>query len=121
MPDPRHVLGHRAEMATARWLTSHGWQVLARRWRDRAGELDLVCRDPDGWLVAVEVKLRRSGRAGSALEAVDHRRLARMRAALAAYARDSGRGWPALRLDLVTLEPAAGGWRLQHRRGVGGW
>lgn len=121
MPDPRHELGQRAEEATARWLASRGWVIEARRWRDRAGELDLVCRDPDGALVAVEVKLRRTSRTGSALEAVDSRRLARLRAALAAYARSSARSWPALRLDLVTLEPADGGWRLRHRRGIDAW
>ena len=121
MTDPRHQLGHRAEEAAARWLTSRGWQVIDRRWRDGAGELDLVCRDPDGALVGVEVKLRRTARAGSALEAIDRRRLARLRAALTAYARGSARTWPALRLDLVTLEPADGAWRLRHWPRVDAW
>ena len=121
MPDPRHQLGQRAEDAAARWLASRGWTIIERRWRDRVGELDLVCCDPGGALVAVEVKLRRSARTGSALEAVHRRRMLRLRAALVAYARASAQGWPNLRLDLVTLEPEAGGWRLRHQRGIDAW
>jgi putative endonuclease len=126
VPNPRHELGQQAEDAAARWLTAMSWQVLDRRWRTPAGELDLVCRDPSGALVAVEVKLRRTARAGSALEAIDRRRLLRLRAALAAYARasvahGSPPGWTSLRLDLVTAEPAAGGWRLRRHAGVDAW
>jgi putative endonuclease len=121
MPDPRHELGLRAEDATARWLTRAGWEILARRWRTPDGELDLVGRDPAGVLVGVEVKLRRSARAGSAAEAVDRRRVHRLRMALVAYGRTSARSWPALRLDLVTVEPAGGSWRLRRHAAIDAW
>jgi putative endonuclease len=122
MPDPRHILGERAEDVVARWLAGSGWRILARRWRGgTGGELDLVCVDQSGALVGVEVKLRRTQRAGSALEAVDHRRVQRLRLALAAYATDIGRSWPVLRLDVVTVEPDASGWRLRRHAGIDGW
>ena len=121
MPDPRHELGLRAEEAAARWLVGNGWLVLDRRWRSASGELDLVCTTPDGPLVGVEVKLRSTGRAGSALEALDRRRLARLRATLRDYgreARESGRG---RRIDLITATPAEGRWRLVRMAGVDAW
>lgn len=121
MANPRHALGERAEDATARWLTALGWQVLDRRWRVRSGELDLVCREPAGALVAVEVKLRRTGRAGSALEAIGQARLRRLRAALAAYAQASAQSWPALRVDLVTVAPDGERWRLRRYAGIDAW
>jgi putative endonuclease len=121
MTNPRQAIGWRAEEVTARWLAGHEWQVLERRWRASEGELDLVCRDPVGGLVGVEVKLRQTGRSGSAMEAVDRRRLRRLRAALAAYARASGRSWPSVRVDLVTVEPAAEGWRLRRHAGIDAW
>jgi putative endonuclease len=123
--DPRHELGRRAEAAVAAWLSSQGWTVLARGWRCPAGELDVVCRDPSGALVGVEVKLRSTGRAGSGLEGVDARRLGRLRAALATYARAQPGARAAvtdLRLDLVTLVPHGDGrWRARRHPSIGGW
>jgi len=121
MTDPRHLLGLRAEEAAARWLEAARWEILERRWRTPQGELDLVSVDPSGVLVAIEVKLRSTARAGNAVEAVDQRRLRRLRAALAAYARTSARAWPALRVDLVAVEPIDGGWRLQRHAAIDAW
>ena len=121
MANPRHELGLRAEEAAATWLTQLDWRVLARRWRSTSGEIDLVCADREGNLVGVEVKLRRTGRAGSALEALDARRLRRLRGALADYARESAHRWSALRIDLVAATPAADGWRLVRLAAIDGW
>jgi Holliday junction resolvase-like predicted endonuclease len=75
--------------------------------------------------VGVEVKLRSTGRAGSGLEGVDARRLGRLRAALATYARAQPGARAAvtdLRLDLVTLVPHGDGrWRARRHPSIGGW
>ena len=122
MTDPRHALGRRAEEAAARWLSSVGWTILARRWRTPTGELDLVCVDPGGALVGVEVKLRRTGRAGSGPEVMDVRRMRRLRATLGGWMATSTVAYPALRLDLVTLTPAGDGhWRIARTEAVDRW
>jgi putative endonuclease len=124
MPDPRHALGLRGEEAVAGWLTGRGWTPLARRWRCPSGELDLVLLDPDGALVGVEVKVRRSHRSGLPVESVDARRIARLRATLATFARTApaGGGFTYLRVDLVTLTPVADGrWRLDRLPGIDAW
>jgi putative endonuclease len=123
VPDPRHLMGARAEDATAAWLAGSGWQVLARRWRSGAGELDLVCLDPSGVLVGVEVKLRRTPRAGSATESVNRHRLRRLRAALARFAAERDPAFVSdLRLDLVTVTPVEGGqWRLARYPRADAW
>ena len=123
MMNPRHALGERAEVAAAAWLEMRGWTILARRWRCPDGELDLVARDPDRVLVGIEVKIRRTGRAGNPLESVDRQRLRRLRAALGRFrseaARSAGAG---LRVDLVALRPdGVGHWRLSHHRGIDAW
>lgn len=120
MSDPRHELGERAEMAAAAWLEACGWTILARRWRCPEGELDLVAHDPEGTLVGIEVKVRRTGRAGDPLASVDRQRLRRLRAALGRF-RSGARG-EGLRVDLVALRPEAPGqWRLSHHRGIDAW
>jgi putative endonuclease len=122
MTDPRHELGRRAEAAVADWLILHGWRILDRRWRTRAGELDLVCLDPGDVLVGVEVKLRRSGRAGTGAESLDRRRIGRLRAAIAEYATVSASARRGIRLDLVTMASAGEGrWRLLHLPGIDAW
>jgi putative endonuclease len=123
LPDPRHLLGQRAEDATAVWLTTRGWTMLARRWRCPEGELDLVALDPGGVLVAIEVKVRRTVRAGDPLESVDRRRVRRLRTALGRFRGTSpfptGDG---LRIDLVAVRPTADGrWRLAHHVSIDGW
>jgi Holliday junction resolvase-like predicted endonuclease len=40
----RRALGISGENAVAAWYEAHGYEVLARNWRCRAGELDLVVR-----------------------------------------------------------------------------
>lgn len=123
MADPRHLLGRRGEDAVARWLAAGGWTVLARRWRCASGELDLVMRDPAGALVAVEVKVRASPRAGTAAESLDRRRLVRLRSALATFAREHGLSRPTvLRVDLVTVSPAPDGrWQLRRLAVADAW
>ena len=75
--------------------------------------------DPDGVLVAIEVKARRSSRAGAAAVSVDGRRVVRLRRTLASIGAASGSPHRALRVDLVTAEPVEGAWRLVRMPGVG--
>jgi putative endonuclease len=119
------VHGPRGETAVAAWLTAAGWHVLARRWRTAEGELDIVALDPAHALVAVEVRARRTDRAGSAADSVDRRHLRRLRAALRRYAAEHATGHIGLRVDLVTLRPVNGEagprWRATRLEAIDAW
>ncbi|MBD8505501.1 YraN family protein [Hoyosella sp. G463] len=54
------ALGSAGEDLAAEYLTRHGYRVIARNWHCQHGELDLICLDPAGTLVMVEVKTRAS-------------------------------------------------------------
>jgi putative endonuclease len=69
--------GRHWEAVAADYLEDHGLTVLARGYRCRLGELDLVCRD-DGALVVVEVRARGTSSLGSAIETVGPRKRARI-------------------------------------------
>ncbi len=69
----RSVLGRWGEQAAAEWLQQQGYCLLARNWRRREGELDLVAMQ-GATLVFVEVKTRRSDTLGSPEESVDERK-----------------------------------------------
>jgi putative endonuclease len=121
LTNARHRLGLGAEALVADRLSGMGWQILAHRWKVAEGELDLVALDPIGTLVGVEVRGRRSRRAGSAAESVSPHHLARLRAALARYAISEPIGHRGLRVDLVALERQSTGWRMVRHAGIDAW
>jgi putative endonuclease len=62
------------ESRAATYLERHGLAILARGYRCRLGELDLVCRE-DRQLVIVEVRARSRGALCSAIDSIDaHKR-----------------------------------------------
>lgn len=58
--DERRHTGQKAEDICASRLRRRGWQILARNWRIKAGELDLIARTGDT-LVVIEVKSHHVG------------------------------------------------------------
>jgi putative endonuclease len=116
-PTPRE-LGALGESLAARHLEARGYRILARNARCAGVEIDLIAQR--GELIAfVEVKTRRGHRAGAPEEAVDARKLARLRRGAAAWLRDHGRGVAAARFDVISCEQAAGGeLRLRHLEGA---
>jgi putative endonuclease len=85
----RRETAHRGEDAAAAYLERIGMTIEARNWRSPAGEIDIVARD-EGDLVFVEVKTRRSERAGSADEAVSVAKQKRVARLAEAYLRSEG-------------------------------
>lgn len=68
MPETK-TIGDFGESRAALFLQEQGLQVLARNYRTRRGELDIVARDGQT-LCFVEVRLREDARYGSPLETV---------------------------------------------------
>ena len=56
---PTGALGRRAEQAAFRFLLDHDLRPVARNFRSRGGEIDLIMLDAD-CLVFIEVRSRRS-------------------------------------------------------------
>ena len=74
----RRQLGRRGEDLVATWYEKRGYQVVARNWACRAGELDIVAYKGSQYIFC-EVKTRSSGAFGLPVEAVDGRKQARLR------------------------------------------
>ncbi|MEW5988423.1 MAG: YraN family protein [Chloroflexota bacterium] len=73
MTDDRKGLGKWGEGLAARYLEDKGYQVVARNWRNRQGEIDLVAQAGQVW-VFVEVKTRRGRATGTPEEGVTWRK-----------------------------------------------
>ena len=76
--------GARAEELCAELLRRAGLRVLARNWRCRHGEIDLVAEE-GGTLVFAEVRLRQDERFGGAAESITAAKRARLVAAARLY------------------------------------
>lgn len=82
--DPRQRLGIAGEALAEAVLRDKGLRILARRWRCRSGEIDLIAED-GRWLVFVEVKARAGEGFGRPSEAVDARKRRRLARAALTY------------------------------------
>jgi putative endonuclease len=114
----RQALGRFGEDLAEQHLRDVGFDVLARNWRCRAGEVDIVARDGDV-LVICEVKTRRGTGFGAPLEAVTPTKAARLARLGAAFRHEHALGPCPVRVDLVgVLLRRAGEITLEHVRGV---
>jgi putative endonuclease len=87
--DHRTALAVSGELLAAEHLRRRGYDVVAQNARTRFGEIDLVAHG-HRTLVFVEVKTRRSGgNAGTALEAISHRKTKQVRRLAAAWLNDT--------------------------------
>ena len=103
MPHPRQQLGLEGEDLACAELQRRGYAILARRYRSRFGEIDIVGRD-GGTLVFVEVKARRSDRLGSAAEQITAHKQRRIAAMALDYLAWSGRLESLCRFDVVAID-----------------
>lgn len=77
-------LGQWGEQLVAKYLQKQGWIVVARNFRCRMGELDIVAKN-EQYIIFVEVKLRKNDRFGSACEAVTPAKQHKLRIAAELY------------------------------------
>lgn len=100
----RAALGAWGEQHAAEHYAARGAEVLARNWRCREGEIDLVVREPDGTLVFCEVKTRSGTGFGEPASAVDGRKARRIhRLACRWLVEQRPRGHAELRFDVVSV------------------
>jgi putative endonuclease len=113
--DARGQLGRRGEDLAAAFLEARAFEIVARNFRCRAGEIDLVVRDGHA-LVFVEVRSRRGEGRGTGLESVTARKRAQV-ARVAQYFL-AGHGWTEreARFDVIGIDFATEPPRVDHVR-----
>jgi len=101
-PTTKMALGERGENFAAKYLRRHGYKILVRRFKTRAGEMDIICRQND-WLVFVEVKTRKSDDYGQPSEAVKREKQKHMSKVALEYLRMLGNPQIHWRFDIVEV------------------
>ena len=111
--DPRRLLGNAGEAAAERWLRRAGFAIVARGFRARCGEIDLIARD-GALVVFVEVKTRTNDAFGRPAESVTARKRGRVARVASAFLARSGWAERDCRFDVVEVVPVGAGWRVTH-------
>jgi putative endonuclease len=109
--------GRKGEEAAARYLEESGWRILARRFRVRGGEVDLVA-ERGGTVIFVEVKTRAPGAPDDGRGAVTRakqRRVARAAEIFLARSRLEDRR---CRFDVISITLGAEGAGIRHLPGA---
>jgi putative endonuclease len=103
MNDDRHTqtLGAAGEQTALAILQRRGYEIVATRWRCRAGEIDIIARE-GGDLVFVEVRARTSGLDG-ARESITPRKQQQMLRVAAEYLDQHDLAETSWRVDAVVL------------------
>jgi putative endonuclease len=102
MVAPHLLQGRKGERIACRFLLRQGFDILARRWRGRSGELDIVAFEAET-LVFVEVKFRSSRKFGEPWEFVDWQKQQALRRTAENFIADHDLGQYAYRFDIVSV------------------
>ena len=97
----KSLLGQSAESRAEAFLQAHGLRLVARNWRCRFGEIDLVMRD-GATLVFIEVRLRSRSDFGGAAASVTPAKQKKLLAAARQYLAEL-KPLPPCRFDVVAL------------------
>jgi putative endonuclease len=111
--------GEPGEELACRHLSARGLRILARNFRCRLGEIDVVAQD-GGTVVFVEVKERGGESHGSAAEAVTAAKRRKVVRAARQYAARHGLSESPTRFDVVAIDWGPDGPLVRHFAGAFG-
>lgn len=119
MKENRRQAGAQWETEAADYLSRKGYRILARNFRSRSGEIDLVLQVNEV-LVFVEVKARRSQRYGRPAEAVTPAKLRNIHQTAQFYMTRYGKHHMEARIDVVEVFDTENGLHFEHLVNVTG-
>jgi len=102
MSDTRRNLGKAGETIASDFLKKNGYTIVARNYRRKFGEIDIIARERD-YLVFIEVKTRTGTSHGHPLEAVTLRKQRQISKVAQCYLAEKNLFNIAARFDVVSV------------------
>jgi putative endonuclease len=116
----RHEIGAHGEQLAVEHLQGLGLRIVARNWRCRYGELDVIAAEGANTLVFVEVKTRTGDGFGGVAEAVTPQKVRRIRRLAGLWLAGQESGWSQIRIDVIGVRLGRSRTpEVTHVRGVG--
>ena len=113
----RRALGALGEDAAAAWYSAAGYEIVARNWRVRAGEIDIVARR-GRVLVVCEVKTRTSTAFGLPVEAITRTKQMRLRKLAGLFLAAEPQPGCGVRFDVASVMPSGSGPKVEILEGA---
>ncbi|NTV30905.1 YraN family protein [candidate division WWE3 bacterium] len=116
-PTQHLTIGKTGEDEAAEYLINAGFKIVSRNWRYKNHhEIDIICKSPDGDIIAVEVKTHDQPNETAPFEMVTPAKIHRIKQSLEMFIREEYAITPALRVDVISiiLHP----FRIEHFVGV---
>ncbi len=102
MSDSRRNLGKTGETIASNFLEKNGYTILAKNYRRKFGEIDIIARERD-YLVFIEVKTRATASHGHPLEAVTFKKQKQISKVAQCYLAENNLFDTAARFDVVSV------------------
>ena len=116
--DYRRMLGNEGESLAQAFLQDKGLELVAKNYRCRLGELDLVMRHREQ-IVFVEVRTKSSAAFGTGLESITFRKRTKLKLLAQQFLAHYGLQGSDLRFDIVSVwKPPDGPPVLEHLEGA---
>jgi putative endonuclease len=116
MVDGRRKLGNAAELEAAAFLVEKGFTIIAKQYRNKFGEIDIITKDGEEF-VMVEVKARNNHDFGYPEESVTRSKLRKIAIVAEHFMSDYPRAnW---RIDVIAIEYDHTPPKITHIIGVG--
>ena len=105
--------GRRGEDLAAVFLFEKDYRILARNWRTRAGEIDIIAWK-EGVIVFCEVKSRSSKRCGSGAESVHRRKQMKIIQVALLYLQKTQQFEAKCRFDVIEIDTTGESETIRH-------
>lgn len=102
--ESRAAIGAKGEQLAVDYLSQLGLRMVARNWRCRYGELDVIAADDAARAVVfVEVKTRTGEQYGGAEQAVTSAKVRRLRRLAGLWLAQQHGRWASVRIDVIAI------------------
>ena len=92
-------------MKAGEFLQAKGYEILERNYHCRYGEIDLIARSPEEYIVFIEVKARSTKRYGGGAEAITQSKCQKIKKASKHYIYEKHLGWNRnYRYDVIVFQ-----------------
>jgi len=117
MVTARRCLGNEVEELALRFLKQKGYKIIARNYRTRYGELDLVTKFRDR-IVFIEVKTRKTHTFGSPEQAIDYRKQRHLALMAKWYMMEQKRKEAIFQIDCLAIDLSHGRGEISHLENI---
>lgn len=107
------LLGVKGEELAVRFLKNNGYKIISRNFRSPIGEIDIIAEDK-GCLVFIEVKTRSGDFFGRPFEAVNHKKMEKLKKVALYYIKNCCRAEMPSRFDVLSIRIDAHKPEIEH-------